>query len=180
MNMRSLAGVLFLLCTTLAHPDPARADQAALLPAASKVELRSYGFGLVPLDGNFTRFHGWMRYDPLNPGTCQVVLEIEASSLAMSNETIRGRITGPGMMDIERFPDMAFHGTCQGDTLAGMLTMHGQTHPLTLDFVRSAGTIVATGRLKRAEWGLTGSRLLGGPTVRIRVTTPDPVSGAHT
>lgn len=176
MNMR----LLFSLLPLLLIVSPARADQASLLPPGSKVELRSYGFGLLPLDGNFTRFHGWMRYDPLNPGACQVVLEIEAGSLAMSNEAIRDRMTGPEMMDVEGFPNLAFHGVCQGETVAGALTMHGQTHPFTMDFVRSAGTIVATGRLKRADWGITGSPLLGGSTVRIRVTTPDPVSGSHT
>ena len=39
-------------------------DQLSLLPPGIAVELRSYGFGLMPLDGKFTRFHGWMRYDP--------------------------------------------------------------------------------------------------------------------
>ena len=158
---------------------PARADQASLLPPASTVELRSYGFGLLPLDGKFTRFHGWMRYDPANPGACQVVLEIEAGSLAMSNEAIRERSIGPEGMDVARFPDLAFHGACEGKTIIGALTMHGQTHPFTLDYVRSPGAIVATGRLKKTDWGITGSPILGGSTVRIQITTPNPISGSH-
>jgi polyisoprenoid-binding protein YceI len=156
------------------------ADQFSLLPPGSAVELRSYGFGLIPLDGNFTRFHGWMRYDPSNNAACQVMLQIEAGSLAMSSETIRDRITGPGMMDVAHFPDLAFNGICQGHTVVGDLTLHGETHPVTLDYVRSAGTIVATGRIMRSEWGITGNPLIGGPIIRIRVVVPDPFIAQHT
>lgn len=57
--------------------------------------------------------------------------------------------------------------------------MHGQTHPVTLDFQRASGTLVATGHLRRAEWGITGSPLLGGAVIRIRVVLPDPFTPAH-
>lgn len=159
---------------------PAWPDQAGLRPPDSTVALRSYGFGLIPLDGKFTRFHGWIRYDPANKGACQVMLDIDAGSLTMASETIRDRITGPGMMDVARFPALTFDGRCQGETVTGDLTMHGETHPLVLDTVRSGGAIVATGRIRRAKWGITGSALIGGPTIRIRVTVPDPAIGAHT
>jgi polyisoprenoid-binding protein YceI len=171
--------LLFLLPVLLvAHP--ARSDQVNLRPPDSAVELRSYGFGLIPLDGKFTRFHGWMSFDPAHPGACQVVLEIEAASLAMSSEAIRDRITGPSMMDVAQFPDLSFHGACHGDAVVGDLTMHGQTHMVTLDYVNSAGTITATGRLRRTEWGITGSSLIGGPIIRIRVVLPDPFKAQPT
>jgi polyisoprenoid-binding protein YceI len=176
MHMRALLWLLpFCLLTASAW-----SEQVGLRPPGSMVELRAYGFGLLPLDGKFTRFQGWMRYDPANPAVCQVVLEIEAGSLAMSNDSIRDRITGPDMMDVARFPNLAFHGTCHGEAVVGDLEMHGQTHPFTLDYTRSGGTIVATGQLRRAEWGITGSQLVGGSTIRIRVSIPDPVSGTHT
>ena len=103
---RSFRRWLFIVLPLLLIAGAAGADQASLLPPASTVELRSYGFGLLPLDGKFTRFHGWMRYDPANPGACQVVLELEAGSLAMANDSIRERITGPEMMDVARFPTL--------------------------------------------------------------------------
>ncbi len=172
---------VFSLLLLFGAATPASAGQASVSPPASAVELRSYGLGLLPLDGKFTRFHGWLRYDPANPGACQVVLEIEAASLTMPSDTVRDRITGPEMLDAARFPDIAFHGACEGETVAGALTMHGQTHPFSLDIVRSAGTIEATGRLRRAEWGVDGSPVLGGSTVRIRVITPDPLhTGSNT
>jgi polyisoprenoid-binding protein YceI len=171
---------LLMLLPMLLVAGTAWSDQISLRPPGSAVELRTYGFGLIPFDGSFTRFQGWMRYDPSNTGACQVMLEIEASSLAMSNESVRDKIIGPEMMDAARFPDLAFHGTCQGATVLGDLTMHGQTHPVSLDYTRSGGTVVATGRLRRADWGITGSPLTGGSTIRIRVVLPDPFSPQHT
>jgi polyisoprenoid-binding protein YceI len=176
MNMR----LLLMLLPLLLIAGTAWSDQATLRPPASAVELRTYGFGLIPFDGSFARFHGWMRYDPSNTATCEVMLEIEAASLAMTNESVRDKILGTEMMDVARFPALAFHGTCHGDAVIGDLTMHGETHPVTLDYTRSKGTISATGQLRRGDWGITGSPLIGGSIIRIRVTLPDPFNAQHT
>jgi len=160
---------------------PARADPFTLLPPGSRVELRAYGLGLIPFDGKFTRFHGWIRYDPAAPKACEVALEIEAASLEMSESTIRDGITGPEFMDVTRFPDLAFHGGCEGDSIAGSLLLHGQTHPFSLDFEggRSGKTLIVSGRLRRAEWGMTARPFTARSTVRIRVEFPNPASGPH-
>jgi polyisoprenoid-binding protein YceI len=152
-----------------------------LLPPASQVELRAYGLGLIPFDGRFTRFHGWMRTDSAAPEACQIVLEIDAASLDMSPATVRDGITGPEFMDVSRFPALAFHGACQGDRVAGSLLLHGETHPFSLDVDgrRDGRTIVFTGSLKRAEWGMTARQFTAGPTVRIRVEFPNPANGAR-
>nr|WP_294508054.1 YceI family protein [uncultured Rhodopila sp.] len=170
--------LLLLLIAAL----PARAAPLALLPPASRVELRAYGLGLIPFDGQFTRFHGWMRTDSANPNVCQVVLEIDAASLAMSETSVRDGITGPEFMDVAQFPDLAFHGSCEGDRVTGSLLLHGQNHPFTLDIESSpsAGTLVFSGQLKRAEWGMTARRFTAGSTVRIRVAFPNPANGPHT
>jgi polyisoprenoid-binding protein YceI len=168
--MRSLLMLLPLLLIA----GTALSEQVSLRPPGTAVELRTYGFGLIPFDGNFTRLQGWMRYNPSNTDQCQVMLQIEAGSLAMPNAIVRDRIVGPDMMDAAQFPGLVFQGACQGDAVVGDLTMHGETHPVTLELSRSAGTVVAIGHLRRAEWGIKGSPLLGGSTIRIRVVLPDP------
>jgi polyisoprenoid-binding protein YceI len=164
---------LILVCGT------AWSQQIALQPRDAAVELRTYGFGFFPFDGNFTRFHGWMRYSPDRANALQVVLAIEAGSLSMENETIREQIIGPGMMDVARYPELTFQGVCGADAVTGDLTMHGETHPVSLEFTRAGGTVTATGRLRRADWGITGSPLIGGSVIRIRVVLPDPFSPQH-
>ncbi len=172
-----------LLLLPLIAAVPAGAAPLSLMPPVSRVELRAYGLGLIPFDGRFTRFHGWIRgADPASPKACQIVLEIEAASLEMPRETVRDGITGPEFMDVARFPDLAFHGACEGDSLTGSLLLHGETHPFTLDFEssRSANTLVLSGKLRRAEWGMTARPFTVGSSVRIRVEFPNPLIGPHT
>jgi polyisoprenoid-binding protein YceI len=170
----------FLLFLMLFAATPALAEQVSLMPPGVEVEFRAYGLGLIPLDGKFTRFHGWLRYDPARADACEVVLEIEAASLAMSSEFVRSDITGPEFMDVARYPNLAFHGACQAGTIDGSLLLHGENHPFSLDLTRSPLTITATGHLKRAEWGMSARPFTAGATVRIRVEIPNPISGSHT
>ncbi|MEA2789789.1 MAG: hypothetical protein QOG73_2195 [Acetobacteraceae bacterium] len=172
--MRKLLFLLLLIAV------PTRAEQVSLIPPLVHVDFRAYGLGLIPFDGKFTRFHGWLRYDPAHPEACQVVLEIDAASLAMSNEPVRDAIAGPEFMDVSRFPELAFHGDCQGDVIAGSLLLHGENHPFSLDLMRSAQIIEATGRLQRARWGMTARRFTAGSTIRIRIEIPNPVRGPRT
>jgi len=155
-------------------------DRIGLRRPTTTVELRTYGFGVIPFDGIFTRFDGWMRFNPSDTNACEVMLEIEADSLVMENDAIGDRITGPDMMDTARFPSLAFQGIVDDKSVAGDLTMHGQTRPVTLSYRRAAGTLVATGELRRADWGITGSPVMGGPIIRIRVVLPDPFSEQRT
>ncbi len=78
------------------------------------------------------------------------------------------------------FRSWRFEARVGAATVIGDLSMHGQTHPFTLDYIRSAGTVVATGQLRRADWGITGSPLIGGSIIRIRVVLPDPSNPQHT
>lgn len=167
----------YLLLLLLFVTSSASAEQIGLAPPATQVEIRAYGLGLIPFDGKFARFHGWLRYDPAKPDACEVVLEIEAASLTMSDDTVRSVISGPEFMDVERFPNLAFHGACQGDLIDGRLLLHGENHRFSLDLERSPKTITATGRLRRSEWGMTARRFTAGPTIRIRVEFPNPMTG---
>jgi polyisoprenoid-binding protein YceI len=76
-------------------------------------------------------------------------------------------------MDAASFPILSYAGNCraQGD-LEGMLAMHGVTRPFALSIDWSGERVAAEGRLARADWGMTAMPLLGGRTVRIRVTVP--------
>ena len=84
--------------------------------------------------------------------------------------------------DAAKFPDLAFHGSCEGDHITGSLLLHGQTHPFTLDFEssRSAPTLVLSGSLHRADWGMEAHRVTAGPTVRFRAAFPNPANESNT
>jgi polyisoprenoid-binding protein YceI len=165
---------LHLILPLLLLFHPALAPRIGIEPPASAVAIRFYGLGLLPIDGNYTRFQGRLTYDPNDPADCQVVLTIDAASLVMTSESMRNEVMGPEFMDVARYPTLAFSGTCRGPTLEGDLTMHGVTHAFALSLDWQPGSVTATGRLHRAEWGMTSRLLLGGATVRIRVSAPLP------
>ena len=164
--------VLACMLVGMARPTPGHADtvRADLAPADGVVAFRAYGMGLLPLDGEFGRFHGSVTYDPRDHAACRVELRVDVASLGMSTDALRDNVLGPDFLDAGRFPFMEYFGACAGDGLEGRLDMHGVVRPfaLTLDWTHDG--VVATGRLRRADWGMTAMPVLGGSTVRIKVT----------
>lgn len=160
------------LLSLLPHWPLQAAERVELDPAATSVELRLYGLGLLPFDGKYARFRGMLTYDPADQTQCQVELTIDARSLTMAETPIRDEVMGPEFMDTARFPTLGFSGTCQAGSIRGDLAMHGVTHPLALSLEWENHRVTATGRLLRADWGMTGHDFIAGPTVRIQVTVP--------
>jgi polyisoprenoid-binding protein YceI len=146
----------------------------ALAPPASLVEFRAYGLGLMPIDARFARFTGWLSYDPDDHATCQVELQVDVASLATDDRSVHDTVIGPDFMDAARFPSLDYAGACQQRGIGGMLGMHGVTRPFELSLTWSRDAVVAEGRLLRADWGMTAMPILGGRTVRIRVTVALP------
>lgn len=166
--MRTFLTLLLLLAAV-----PANAGQQDLLPATAQVQIRAFGLGLFPLEGSFSRFRGWIRYDPAHPAACQVALQVDATSLTMRSAMVRQTILGPAFMNVSAYPDLTFSGICRSDGIAGSLTLHGQTHPLTLELDRRHPSLVATGHFHRGDWGMTTRSLTAGSVIRIRVEAPN-------
>ncbi len=173
-GMRAVFSLAMLLAGCLAASAVASPRRIQLTPADSQVAFRAYGMGLLPIDASFSRFDGWLIYDPDNKTSCQVGLHVEVASLVTGDPSIRDTIVGPGFMDATSFPGLSYTGECQADGVRGDLLMHGVTRAFTLSLDWRPDTVVAEGRLVRAEWGMTARPLLGGRTVRIRVTVPLP------
>jgi polyisoprenoid-binding protein YceI len=175
---------LLMFCTLLpiaALPVAVAAEPpqvVALAAPGTTVSFRAYGLGLLPLDGNFTRFDGILTYDPTDHGRCQVELHVDIASLTMSNATIRTDVLGPDFMDAAHFPTLHFTGACRPPGLAGMLEMHGVSRPFAMDLDWEKNGVTAQGRLRRAEWGITAKPFIGGSTVRITVQVKLPAAGA--
>jgi polyisoprenoid-binding protein YceI len=96
----------------------------------------------------------------------------------MANTTLRDEIIGPDFMDAQHYPLLHFDGGCRAPGIAGLLAMHGVTRPLSLEVEWGRDRIEATGRLQRADWGMTARPLLGGRTIRIDVSVATGASTA--
>lgn len=163
--------VLLLLLPLPSWGQPDETD-VNLVPDRSVVSFRAYGLGLLPLDGRFTRFNGILRYHLSAGGSCTVSLHVAVGSLMMTSDTTRAEIVGPDFLDAARFPSLVYDGACEGSALTGRLTMHGVTRSFALDMNWKKDGVTASGRLYRADWGMTARPLLGGSTVRITVSVP--------
>lgn len=166
----ALAALLFAGAACTAQAAPRRVQ---LGPPVSEVAFRAYGLGLLPIDASFTRFDGWLTYDPDDRATCQVDLRVHVDSLVTEDPSMRDMVVGPDFMDASSFPILSYAGSCEAQgNLEGTLAMHGVTRPLALSLDWGGERVVAEGRLLRSDWGMTAMPLLGGRTVRIRVAVP--------
>jgi polyisoprenoid-binding protein YceI len=171
-RVRAVLTLAALCVVGLAGPAEAAPRRIPLAPPDSEVEFRAYGMGLLPIDASFSRFDGMLTYDPDDRAACQVDLRVQVASLITEDASLRGTIVGPYFMDAATFPTLTYTGACEADGVGGMLAMHGVTRPFALSLSWKERIVVAEGRLVRAEWGMKALPLVGGRTVRIRVSVP--------
>lgn len=132
--------------------------------------------GKVP--GRFTKFSGTFAYDPKNPKAWKAEATIDAASI---NTDVEGRdkhLKSDAFFDVEKCPTIVFKSTKVSDVkgdhfkLAGDLTMHCVTKPVTLD-VEANGTgkdpwgnesasFSATTTVARKDWGISWNKTLDG------------------
>jgi polyisoprenoid-binding protein YceI len=125
--------------------------------------------GLSTQIGTFRNITGEMTMDENKPEDAQVSVRIEAASLDTAH-AYRDNFVREVFLNARKFRYIDFKSTKverTGDKtakLTGDLTMHGVTHPVTLDVTfRKAGKrpsgadhygFVATGSLNRLDWGI--------------------------
>lgn len=169
---RLSVGLAGLLPLALASLSPARPQSLDLAPPRAEISLTAYGFGMFAMEGKFTRFRGALVSPSNDPDHCKVDLTVDAASLFMPEQAVRDEVLSPTFLDATAFPTLAYRGDCAPGSISGLLTMHGQTHPLELSLKRDPDRLIATGQIRRADWGMTERPLMVGPTVRIRVSAP--------
>jgi polyisoprenoid-binding protein YceI len=157
-----------------ALPAMAAPQSLALRPGSAQIAFRAYGLGLLPIDGAFTRFDGTLLIDNADPAVCRIDIKAEAASLQMPDAAMTQDALGADLLDVARHPAFAFSGQCRDGRVHGDLLLHGISRPLTLDVSLDRGRWIATGRMRRADWGMGARPLLAGPEVRIRFTAALP------
>jgi len=111
----------------------------------------------------------------------RVELRVDAGSLkvldAKASEKDRAEIQktmlGSEVLDVTRYPEIAFKSTSAEEAGAGSwkvrgsLTLHGQTKPVTVDVTEKAGHYVGTVQFRQSEFGIKPVRV-GGGTIRVK------------
>jgi polyisoprenoid-binding protein YceI len=128
------------------------------------------------VNGHFAKFSGTFVYDAANPSGSSAQVDIDPASIYTGVEARDKHLRGADFFDVEKFPKMGFVsksvkalGKDQLE-LAGELTMHGATKPVTLvvnflgsgtgpDGMSRAG-FEATGKLNRQDYGVSFNKTL--------------------
>ena len=141
-----------------------------LSPANTRVDFTAFALGVIPIHGRFDRFSGSLTLDPTHPEACSVNVQIAAASLSLPNPAMQADVLSRGFFDPQDYPAIAFQGQCGQGGLAGQLTLHGQTHPLSMHISRRRSGFVATATIRRYGWGITARPVLAGPVITIRIS----------
>ena len=92
---------------------------------------------------------------------------------AEKRNVIQDRMVGPEVLDVERFPKISFESTKversgEGQFLvAGRLSLHGVTQPITIRVRSENGRYVGTCTLKQRDYGIEPISIVGG-TVKVK------------
>ena len=171
-NARLVCASLLLLLASTARAE----TRFRLTPGPAALTFRAFGLGILPIEGKFTRFQGFLALQASDPAYCTVTLQAEAASLAMPNQAMTDDALGPDLLDVQHFPDVQFEGACARGRLEGTLTLHGITKPISLELTPSPGVFRATTLIPRAEWGMGARPLMAGPEVRITLIAGVPAT----
>jgi len=166
-------------------PDVSRitAGNYSIEPRHTQVRFTVMHFGFTPFSGFFSGVSGNLTLDPARPNAASVSIEVPTNTALVTVPKLTDELRSPMFFDPDKYPTMTFvsdkvvvHGTRA--TISGQLTLHGQTHPLTLEasFVGAGPSMgkrmvgfTATGTLKRSDYGITAVLPLVSDEVKIDI-----------
>jgi polyisoprenoid-binding protein YceI len=177
---RHLTSCAVVIALGLAAPALAAAasNPAAVSPGAYKVEpthtrvlFAVSHMGFTTWYGDFTGASGALQLDPQAPARSHVEVSVPTASVTSTNAKLDGELKGPDWLDAARFPTMTFRSRQVTPTgpntadVAGDLTLHGVTRPVTLQArFNAAGAnpldnaytvgFEVSGKIKRSDFGV--------------------------
>jgi polyisoprenoid-binding protein YceI len=162
----SLAAVIFIATSAFAFPAFAQESVVTLDPAKTNIEF-TLGASLHTVHGTFKLRSGSIRFDPAS-GKASGEIAVAATS-GDSGSDGRDKKMHEEVLESQKFNEIVFtptevHGSIasQGTSqvsVAGVIRLHGQDHPLTLDFSvqpGAGGQIQANTKFSvpYVKWGL--------------------------
>jgi polyisoprenoid-binding protein YceI len=150
-------------------------------PAHSAVNFQAKHMGIASVRGTFNDFQGTLVIG--DDGSARAEGTVEVGSVDTNEPQRDAHLRSPDFFDAERHPRLAFVSTAitlEGDgefTIAGELTMHGITRPVTLTAeVQGADTdpwgndrvaLEVTGQINRGDWDMKFNQVLGSGNVLV-------------
>ncbi len=184
--MRSaIFGSAMVLCLAGASAQPATAQQAPGTPSTTGIKAGTYQvdsahnqvvarvmhLGFNPYYILFGEGQGSLQLDPKNLANSKVTVTVPMASIRTNNDELTKHLNSPDFFDAAKFPTLSFTSTSVRPTsattadIAGNLTVHGVTKPVTLKAkftgqgigpMNKAPTVgfTAETEIKRADFGV--------------------------
>ena len=159
----------------------AGAQQQAIDTRTSTMTVRVYKAGVFSAFGHDHEIAAPISGGAVDTSAPHLELRTDAAALRVRDpkasdkdrSEIQKTMLGPEVLDVERYPEIAFRSTAVEPMGAGAwkvrgaLTLHGQTRPLAVEVNERAGHYVGSLLLKQTDFGIKPIRIAGG-TVRVK------------
>ena len=169
--------VLFLLGCAFA----ANAEQKSIDKQKSVMTVHVSKAGVLSALGHDHEISAHVSGGTVDTAAHHVALRVEAAALRVldpkTSEKDRAEIQktmlGPEVLDVTRYPEIAFRSTAAEPMgsgswkVRGTLTLHGQERPIAVEVTEKAGHYVGTALLKQTDFGIKPVRV-GGGAVRVK------------
>ncbi|MEO8114023.1 MAG: YceI family protein [Phenylobacterium sp.] len=199
MISKSPLGAALVLVLAFAGPtlaqqrtaDPAQvpAGTYQLEPSHTRVLFAVSHMGFSTWYGDFTHATGSLTLDPKAPAASKLEVSVPVDSISTTNAKLDGELKAADWLDAGKYPTMTFTSrkvtvTAPGRAdVAGDLTLHGVTRPVTLHARFNAGGphpmskvytvgFEVSGKIKRSDFGVTKYVPLIGDDVDLIISAP--------
>ena len=193
--IRPLLAAAALACSLAAAPAQAQqasTDYAAapagtytLDPAATSVTLKVSHLGLSGYTLRMDGVRGSYSFDPAHPEAAKLQVEIDAGSVDTGQAALNPQLASE-VLEAAKYPTIRFVSTAvkpgpEGrGQVVGDLTMHGQTHPVTLDVIFNGFTnaspdhavrmgFSADATVRRSDFGMTAYSPMVGDDISVAI-----------
>lgn len=183
--LRHYSAILALILTAM--PALAAARTYVMDPHHTQVMFSWSHFGFSNPTANFNTVKGTLTYDPAHPSQASVQVRMPVSSIDTHVPALDEHLVGPEFFDAKKYPEITFKSTkvvSEGKhklKVIGDLTVHGKTHPVTLQATLNkistqpmekvpAVGFGATGTLKRSWFGVDKYVPVVSDQIHLRIT----------
>jgi polyisoprenoid-binding protein YceI len=167
--------------TALAWAAAASGQPRAIVTEKSKMTVRVYKAGVFSAFGHDHQITAPIAGGTVDLGAHSVELRVNSVALRVgdpgASEKDRGEIQktmlGPEVLDAARHTEITFRSTAAEPAgggawhVRGMLTLHGESHPVVVEVRETGGHYVGSALLKQTNFGIKPVKVAGG-TVRVK------------
>ncbi len=161
---------------------PAGAAQPRAIDVnASVITIRVFKAGVLSAFGHNHEIAARIDSGSVDVAGRRVEFQVRAASLRVQDLgaseqdliQIQKTMQGPEVLDVDRFPDIAFRSTSAEPAggsawrVRGELTLHGQTRPITVEVREEGGHYVGAAQVKQTDFGIRPVKVAGG-AVRVK------------